>query len=146
MKRRKILSGVWIGLCAILLIASLVGIGLTWGYRTPLKEAALAQLDDISTELDRAETALGDAQAEIERTLRLVDAAEESLANLKDKVSLAKDLFGEFGQTIDEQLIPGLEGSRGLVNQAKTALTDLRKTLEEINAIPLVELNIFLLL
>ncbi len=139
---RKILSGVWIGLCGVLLLASLAGIGLVWGYKTPLEEAALAQLAEIETELGRAESALGDAQAEIERTLRLVDSAEQVLADLKDELGLAKDLFDEFDQTLDTQLIPGMENSRALVGQARSALEDLREALARLNEIPFVELNI----
>lgn len=140
--RRKILSGVWIGLCGVLLLASLAGIGLAWGYKTPLEETALAQLAEIETELERAESALGDAQAEIERTLRLVDSAEQVLAELKDELGLAKDLFDEFDETLDTQLIPGMENSRALVNQAKSALEDLREALARLNEIPFVELNL----
>ena len=139
---RKILSGVWIGLCGLLLLASLAGIGLVWGYKTPLEETALTQLAEIETELERAESALGEAQAEIERTLRLVASAEQALSELRDELGLAKDLFDEFDETLDTQLIPGMENSRALVNQAKSALEDLREALARLNEIPLVELNL----
>jgi multidrug efflux pump subunit AcrA (membrane-fusion protein) len=140
--KHKILSGVWIGICAVLTLASLVGIGLIWGYRTPLTEKALSQLEQIDTQLSQAQTALGDAQTEIERTLRIVDSAEQTLASLSDELAQAKVLFDEFDQTMGEKLIPGLESSRDRLNSVRSTLEDLRTKLEEVNSLPFVDLNL----
>ncbi len=140
--KRKILSGVWIGVCAVLTLASLVGIGLIWGYRTPLTEKSLAQLGQIDTQLSQAQTALGDAQTEIERTLRIVDSAEQTLESLSDELAQAKVLFDEFDQTMGDRLIPGLESSRDRLNSVRSTLEDMRTKLEKVNSLPLVDLNL----
>ena len=140
--KRKILSGVWIGVCAVLLLASLVGVGLIWGYRTPLTEKALSQLEQIDTQLSQAQTALGDAQTEIERTLRIVDSAEQTLTSLSDELAQAKVLFDEFDQTMGNKLIPGLESSRDRLNSVRSTLEDLRTKLDEVNSLPIVNLNL----
>jgi DNA repair exonuclease SbcCD ATPase subunit len=140
--KRKILSGVWIGVCAVLTLTSLVGIGLTWGYRTPLIEKSLAQLEQIDTQLSQAQTGLGDAQMEIERTLRIVDSAEQTLTSLSDELAQAKVLFDEFDQTMGDKLIPGLENTRDRLNSVRSTLEDLRTKLDEVNSLPFVDLNL----
>ena len=140
--KRKILSGVWIGVCAVLLLASLVGIGLIWGYRTPLTEKALTQLEQVDTQLSQAQTALDDAQTEIERTLRIVDSAEKTLTSLSNELAQAKVLFDEFDQTMGDKLVPGLESSRDRLNSVRSTLEDLRTKLDEVNSLPIVNLNL----
>lgn len=139
---RKILSVVWIGVCAILLVLSLVGIGLLWGYRVPLTERSLAQLEQVDQELSQAQIALSNAQTEIERTLRIVNSAEQTLMNLSDELTQAKNLFDEFDKTLGEKLIPGLESSSERLSNLRGTLEDLRAKLDEINSLPFVELNL----
>src|SRR3970282_850047 len=109
---RKIFSGTLITLSSILLVLSLVGIGAAWYYNEPLTKESVARLGEIETELARTQTALQDAKAELERTLRMVDAAEETLARLSDELAQAQALFDEFDRTLGDRLIPGLESSR----------------------------------
>jgi vacuolar-type H+-ATPase subunit I/STV1 len=139
---RKIFSGLLIGLSSVLLVLSLVGIIAAWYYNEPLTQDALARLGEIETELSRTQVALQDAKAELERTLRIVDAAEETLERLSDELAQAKQLFDEFDRTLGDRLIPGLETSRERLNSVRQRLEDLRAGLEQLNAIPLLNLNI----
>jgi hypothetical protein len=139
---RKIFSGILIALSSILLIASLVGIGAAWYFNEPLTREAVARLGEVETELSQTQTALQDAKAELERTLRLVDSAEQTMANLKDELAQAKKLFDQFDTTIGDKLIPGLENSRERLTQLRGTLEDLRAKLKEINSIPFLNLNL----
>ncbi len=139
---RKILAGVVIGLSALLLLASAAGIGAVWGYNTPLTEAALARLAQVDAELSLAQVSLERAHSELERTLRLVDAADAALTNLKEELALARQLFDEVDDVLDGSLIPSLQGARAQVENARKAIADLRGSLEALNALPFVNLNL----
>lgn len=139
---RKIFSGLLIGLSSILLALSLAGIVAAWYYNEPLTQEALSRLGEVETELARTQTALGDAREELERTLRLVDAAEGTLERLSDELAQAKQLFDEFDRTLGDRLIPGLESSRERLNSVRQKLEDLRAGLEQLNSIPLLNLNL----
>lgn len=133
---RKVLAGTLIGLSALLLVASLVGVVLAWGYNEPLTREATTRLQAVDAELAAAQTALGNAKSELERTLRIVETAEQTLMALKDELEQAKVLFGEVNGTLDEQLVPGLQASRARVDEVRQSLQDLRATLVQLNSLP----------
>jgi hypothetical protein len=139
---RKIMAGILIGISAIMLGLSIAGIVLVWIYKEPLTREAITRLKAVDTELAQAQTALQNAQTELERTLRVVKMAEKTLATLKDDLAQAKELFGAVNGTLDEQLIPSLKATREKVLQAKSTLQDLRTSLEQINSLPFINLNL----
>lgn len=139
---RKIFSGILIALSSVLLLLSVVGIGAAWYYNEPVTKESVARLGEIEMELARTQTALQDARAELERTLRIVDSAEQTLKNLSDELAQAKKLFDEFDKTLGDKLIPGLENSRARLNSLRGTLEDLRTGLEGLNSLPFVNLNL----
>lgn len=139
---RKIFSGILIAFSFIFLIASAVGIGAAWYYNEPLTEDGVSRLREIETELTRTQSALQDAQEELERTLRIVDSAEETLARVTGELAQAKLLFDEFDRTMGDRLIPGLENSKERLNSVRGTLEDLRAGLEQLNNLPIINLNL----
>ncbi len=133
---RKALAGTLMGLSALLLVASLVGVALAWGYNEPLTREATTRLQAVDAELAAAQTALDNAKSELERTLRIVETAEQTLLALKDELEQARVLFGEVNGTLDEQLVPGLQASRARVDEVRQSLQDLRATLVQLNSLP----------
>src|SRR5512133_2324765 len=105
---RKILSWALIILGTLFLVLSIIGIGAIWFYRVPLTNRAVSQLQEIDTELIQAQTALSNGKDELERTLRIVDAAEKSLASLKDQLVEAEILTDAANGTVNSKLMPGL--------------------------------------
>ena len=104
---RKIFSAILIVLSTILLLLSLVGIGAVWYYKGPLTDEALARLGEVEQELAQTQIALQDAGEELERTLRIVDSAEQTLESLSEELAQAKKMFDEFDKTLGDSLIPG---------------------------------------
>jgi len=139
---RKIFSGVLIVISSILLLLSLVGIGAAWYYNEPLTGEAVTRLGEVEAELAQTQSALQDASAELERTLRIVDSAEQTLETLSEELAQAQRLFDEFDKTLGDSLIPGLESSRDRLASLRGTLEDLRSSLERINSLPLVDLNL----
>lgn len=139
---RKIFSGILIAFSSISLVLSVAGIGVGWYYNEPLTEESVARLGEIETELARTQTALQDAEVELERTLRIVDSAEQTLKALSDELDQAKQLFDEFDRTLGDRLIPGLENSRERLNRVRQPLENLSSGLDELNSLPLIGLNL----
>ncbi len=139
---RKILSWTLLVLGSLLLLLSVIGIGAIWIYRVPMTNRALAELQEIDTELTQAQSALDGGKAELERTLRIVDAAETSLAALKDQLVQAKLLTDQVNGTLDTQLLPGLQATRGQIDQLRGTLQTLRDNLKALNSIPFVNLDL----
>lgn len=139
---RKIIAGTLIAISSILLGLSIAGIALVWMYQGPLIQFSATRLRAIDNELGQAQTALQNAERELERTLRAVESAEESLGTLKADFVQAKALFGNVNGTLDKQLLPGLKASREKIEQAKSSLLELQVKLKKINALPLADLNL----
>jgi predicted nucleic acid-binding Zn-ribbon protein len=139
---RRILTAILIYFSAALLILSVAGIGLTWIYRVPVTHQAVSRMQAVDQELVQAQTAIRNARSEMERTLRIVDTAEKALTSLKSQTEEAKKLFDEFNQSINSNIIPGLQSTRSSIDQLRATLVRLRETLGKINNLPLVGIGI----
>jgi len=139
---RKIFTGILIGLSALFLLASVVGIVAAWIYNEPLTREGVTRLDEADATLAQIQTDLASARGEVERALRILDSAEAALASLTEQTSDATSLLDDVSSTLDDQLIPGLKSTRDNITQARVTLEGLRASLEELNSIPFVELNI----
>jgi chromosome segregation ATPase len=139
---RKIASGVLIGLASLLLLASIAGIIAAWAYNKPLTEDGTTRLAEVDATLAQIRADLSAARDEVDRALRILDSAEAALASLTEQTSDATSLLENVSATLDDQLIPGLKSTREDITQVRAALEDLRVSLEQLNSIPFVELNI----
>ena len=139
---RKIIAGILIILSSTLLGLSLAGIGLVWMYKQPLAQTSVRQLRVVDSEVGQAQSALQNAKAELERTLRIVEDAEKSMTTLKAQFVEVKTLFGSMNGTLDNQLLPGMKAAREKLGQAKSTLEGLRQTLNQINSLPYMNLNL----
>jgi len=139
---RKILSGILIVLSSILLILSLVGIGAAWYYNEPLTLDMNARLVAVDDELDLTQTALHGARDEMERALRFIDSAEESLEALSQQSAQAKEFLDAVTGMLDETISPSLAISKEKIGETQKTLDDLRESIEFINKFPLINLNV----
>ncbi|NJN79922.1 MAG: hypothetical protein HC797_05300 [Anaerolineales bacterium] len=121
---------------------SLVGIILAWAYNQPLTRDATAQLEDVDSQLFQIQTDLSQAKTEVERALRIIQSAEDALVSLTQQSKDAKQVLEEVNQTLDDELIPNLETTRTQISEVRIILEDLRTALEQLNALPFVNLQI----
>lgn len=139
---RKILAGALIGLSLIFLILSIAGIFMAWIYNEPLTQDSTGRLQEIDTQLSQIQGDLRNAKLEVERALRIIESAEQALATLTQQSMDAEQLLEEVNNTLDDDLIPGLETTREKIDEVRSTLEGLRGTLEQINTLPFVNLNL----
>src|SRR6188474_1948155 len=139
---RKIFSGILIVLGAIFLVLSVVGIGAAWYYNEPLTREAVSRLTDINTELSQAQLGLQSSQMELERALRIVDAAEKALEKLSGQSTGTTGLLDNIQGTVDDRLLPELKTARARLVAASNALESVHATLEGIGSLLPIDLNV----
>jgi vacuolar-type H+-ATPase subunit I/STV1 len=139
---RKILAGLLIGVSSIFLLASLAGGILAWVYNEPLTLEATSRLGEVETQLTQIQSDLDAAKEEVERALRIIQSAEDALVSLSEKATNARDALEEVNQTLDEELIPGLENTREKITEVRAVLVDLREALEQLNSLPFVNFDV----
>src|SRR5215211_7276528 len=139
---RKILAGILILLSAILLVASLVGIGAIWYYKGPLTREATGQLKEIDLELAQAQATLKSSEKELQRALSILDTTEEALKKLAQQTNNADNVLEAIQNTLDDQLLPELKTTRNRIEEARTTLESLQSILAGVTGfLPGVDLN-----
>jgi len=139
---QKFLAWTLIVLGTIFLVLSLVGIGAAWIYNEPLTNEAISQLQMVDGELALAQTTLESTHAELERALRLVDAAQSALEKLAEQSESAESLFEGIQSSLDDKLLPELKTTRERINTARTALEDLRSLFQALSSLPFIGIDI----
>ena len=136
------IASLLIYLGSLFTVLSVAGIIAIWVYREPLIDQTTARLNQVDTELTQAHTALNNGKDELQRTLRIVDAADKGLSAMKQQMSTAKQLTDKINGTVTGSLIPGLQGVRSKVDQLRGMLENLRNSLKTLNSIPFLNLNL----
>jgi len=138
---RKILAWMLIVLSLIFLLLSVAGIAMAWIYNEPLTRETAARLNEIDNELAQAETTLKSTHAELERALRLVDAAQTALEQLAEQSTNADSLLDGIQSSLDDKLLPELKTTRERLATARTSLDDLRSLILSLESIPFIDLS-----
>ncbi len=140
---RKIFSGLLIVLSVLFLVSSVAGMGAIWIYNEPLTRAVTGRLKEVDTQLAQAQATLASSEKELQRALRIVDAAQASLEKLTQQSQSAKGLFDNIQSTLDDRLLPELKTTRDRIAAARTALENLQAILERVRSfVPGVDLTL----
>ncbi|MGB7873711.1 MAG: hypothetical protein WBL25_04955 [Anaerolineales bacterium] len=139
---RKILTGIWLVLCGSLFVLSLIGVVTVWGYKGPLTEAVDARLTEVDAEMGQAQTALQNTQSELNRALRFVNSAEKAMENFSDQAAVANEFLDTVTDVLDKTIKPSLATSRDKIDEAQQTMDDLRASLEALNRLPFVNLDL----
>ncbi len=128
---RKILAWTLIVLSSVFLLLSVVGIGASWVYNEPLTRQTLSQLKEIDNELAQAQITLESTKVELERALRIVDAAQNAMEKLAAQSTNAESFFDGIQSSLDDKLLPELKTTRERLKTARTALEELQGLLQK---------------
>ncbi len=138
----NVISSLLIYLGSLFVVLSVAGIIAIWVYRQPLIDESTRRLNQVDTELTQAHTALSNGKDELNRTLRIVDAADKGLSAMKQQMTTAKQLTDKINGTVKDSLIPGLQGVRDKVDSLRGMLENLRNSLKTLNSLPFLNLNL----
>lgn len=138
---RKTLAWTLIVLSSLFLLLSVAGILAAWIYNEPLTREATSQLTGVDEELAQAETTLVSTKVELDRALRLVDAAQTALEQLAAQSTSADTLLEGIQSSLDDKLLPELKTTRERLGAARTALENLRSLLQGLGSIPFLDLR-----
>ncbi|MEP0806304.1 MAG: hypothetical protein HRF47_12485 [Chloroflexota bacterium] len=138
---RKILAWTLIVVSSLFLVLSVAGILAAWVYNEPLTRRATAQLQSIDGELAQAEVTLAATRVELERALRIMDAAQTALEKLAAQSTSADNLLDSIQSSLDEKLLPELKSTRERLGAARAALEGLQALLQSIGSIPFLDLR-----
>jgi chromosome segregation ATPase len=139
---RKILAGLLIAISAIFLLLSIVGIGAIWFYRGSVTREATGRLTEIDAELAQAQATLQSTEKELQRALRITDAAQTALEKMAQQTGSAQNLFDSIQSTIDDKLLPDLRTTRQRIDSARTTLESLQSLLKGVSGlVPGLDLN-----
>lgn len=128
-------------LSSLFLLLSVAGILAAWVYNEPLTREATSQLRRIDDELARAETTLVSTKVELDRALRLVDAAQNALEKLAEQSTSADSLLDGIQSSLDDKLLPELKTTRERLGAARAALENLRSLIQGLGSIPFIDLR-----
>ena len=138
---RKILAWTLIVLSSLFLLLSVAGILAAWVYNEPLTREASSQLTGIDNELAQAEATLTSTKVELDRAMRLVDAAQTALEQLAEQSTNADSLLDGIQSSLDDKLLPELKTTRERLGAARTSLENLRSLLQGLGSIPFLDLR-----
>lgn len=139
--KRNILAWLLIIFSSLFLLLSAAGIAAAWVYNEPLTRRAVSQLEEVDGELAQAEATLSSTKAELERALRILDAAQAALEKLAAQTASADSLLDGIQSSLDDQLLPELRTTRERLAAARAALESLRALLQSVGSLPFLDLK-----
>ncbi|HSM71581.1 MAG TPA: hypothetical protein VK851_08565, partial [Anaerolineales bacterium] len=139
---QKILAYTLMILSSILILASVAGLIAAWIYNEPLTSDVMQRLRTIDDELEIAQTTLDSTHNELERALRLVDAAQTALEQLAEQSTSAESLFEGIKGSLDDRLLPELKATREKLETARQSLESLQSLIQSIGSLPFVNVSV----
>jgi len=137
---RKIIGNTLIGLGSFFLLASMVGMILSWVYNGPLTRRMVGNLTEVDSQLAQVETTLSTSKTEIDKTLGIIDSTDEAIN--KFTANDPQAFFENVQSTLGEGLVPELETARERLVSARDTLQQLRVTIFGLNVVPFININV----
>jgi chromosome segregation ATPase len=129
-------------LSVIFFLVSLGGMIAIWVANQPLINKALNTIETTSTDLEGAATAIELSKAELISAQAQIDLLQAILETLG--VNAAEDLnrLGDIVGRVEDTLVPVIDRVANAVGSLRDALLSIKNTLERINELPLVNIQI----
>jgi hypothetical protein len=139
---KRIIALVIIVLSCIFFVLSLAGIISIWVYNQPLTERALTAIESTSTDLEVAARAIEMSKSELVSAQAQIDLLQSILETLG--VNAAEDLnrLADIVSTVENTLMPVIDSVSGGINTLRDALLSIKDTIEMVNELPLVEIQV----
>ena len=141
-KIKPILGLALLVLSVIFFLVSLGGLVSIWVYNQPLTERALTLIETTSQDLEGAALAIELSRTELisaQAQLDLLQAILETLGiNAEEDLNRLADIVGR----VEDTLSPVLDRVSGGIGALRESLLTIRDTLERINELPLVNIEI----
>jgi methyl-accepting chemotaxis protein len=129
-------------LSVIFFVVSLGGLIGIWVYNQPLTERAMTLIETTSQDLEGASAAIELSKAELisaRAQLDLLQAILETLGiNAEEDLNRLADIVGR----VEDTLSPVLDSVAGGIGTLRDSLLTIKDTLERINQLPLVNIEI----
>ena len=139
---KPILGMVLLVLSVIFFLVSLGGLVGIWVYNQPLTERAMTLIQTTSQDLEGAAAAIELSRAELisaQAQLDLLQAIMETLGiNAEEDLNRLADIVGR----VEDTLSPVLDNVSGAIGTLRDSLLSIKDTLERINELPLVNIEI----
>lgn len=141
-KTRRAISLTLIVLSAIFLLVSLGGIILTWRYHQRLNGDLRGRLETIEADLRSAQGDLQTVKTELDAVQEQIDALQAALQTLGIDGAASLEAVAGLVARLEGTLTPFVTAVAERVEGLRDAVTNLKETIERLNELPLVNLNI----
>lgn len=139
---KRIISLILLILSVFFFVVSLAGILLTWVYRPQVTSTAMSRLNAIEADLTTAQVDLRNAKAELESAQQQIDALQSALETLGLRGSEDIQAIGDLVGRLEQNLTPFIGAVAERVEGFREALVQLKETIERLNQLPLVNIDI----
>lgn len=139
---RSVLALIVLGLSVFFFFASLVGIAAAWLYNVRLTDQALAELATIESDLDVTAQYLQNAQSELESARQQIDIFQTALESIGLDAAENTRVLAEIVSNVEGKVTPVLDTVSDMVGSFRERFVALKETLESLNDLPLINLEI----
>jgi uncharacterized phage infection (PIP) family protein YhgE len=141
-KVKRLLSLLLIILSVIFFLVSLGGLIGIWVANQPLTERALATIESTSADLEGAAAAIELSKAELISAQAQIDLLQAILETLGGNAAEDLNRLGDIVGKVEDTLVPVIDRVAGAVGSLRDALLSIKNTLERINELPLINIQI----
>lgn len=141
-KTKRFIALILLIFSVIFFLVSLAGIVLTWVYSQQLSDTSLTHLDTIEADLRTAQVDLQTAKTELESAKQQIDTLQSALQTLGLEGAEDIQAIGDVVGKLEDTLVPFISAVAERVEGFREVIVKLKDTIEKLNQLPLVDLEI----
>lgn len=141
-KAKQPLSFALMIISVIFFLLSMATIALTWVYRQQVYSELLPRLETIESDLRLAQTDLQFAKTELDQVQQQIDLLQTALDTLGIDGAASLQAIADLVGRLEGSLSPIITAVAERVQDLRDGLTKLKETVEALNQLPLINLEI----
>lgn len=126
----------------IFLLLSMAGIALVWVFNQQVRSDLLPRLDTIESDLRLAQNDLQFVKTELDQVQQQIDLLQTALDTLGIDGAASLQAIADLVGRLESTLTPIITAVAERVQDLRDALTTLKETVERLNQLPLINLDI----